>query len=199
MAETKNDTIIDPAIIDRLGGGDEKAFNAIYDHYVERLYYFALRFVESEEAKDIVSEAFILLWDKRADFDHSKRLQHYLFLLVRNKCFNYLKRELMKLNKQAEVLRQFEMTDEEDLDLEHLKTELVSRIYQEAEALPTRIRQVFLLSFAEGLSPTAIAEKLGLSIQTVKNQKLTAVRLLKAALGERALLLSMLILLCSEN
>jgi RNA polymerase sigma-70 factor (family 1) len=189
----------DLSMIERLRTGDEKAFNALYRHYHERLYYFALRFVEEADAKDVVSEAFIALWNKRTDFDSMNAVQHFLFVLVRNKCFYLLKHALMKMDKQAELLHQLETAGETDLELEHLTTELVKHIYTEADALPPRLKSVFLLSFAEGLKPAEIAERLGVSVQTVSNQKLRAIRVLKVALGQRHLLLSMLVILHGEG
>lgn len=186
-------------VVARFAAGEEGAFTTLFDHYRQRLYYFALRFVTEADAQDIVSEAFIGLWQKRADFVHPAAVQHYLFVAVRNRCLKLLRHELVKMHHQDEMLHRLETMGEEQLDLERLTGELVKHIYAEVAQLPPRLREVFLLSFRDGLKPADIAARLQLSVQTVSNQKLSAIRLLRQALGDRAHLLSLLVLLCLER
>lgn len=188
----------DAQLVQLFRTGSEEAFSIIYKRLYQRLYFFALRFVPEMDAKDMVAEAFISLWQKREDFTEFPAIQHFLFILIRNRCLNLLKHELMKTEKQAEILQQLTLTDEEDLDLQHLQAELVKLIYAEVERLPQKMRAIFLLSFQEGLKPAAIAEQLQLSVQTVRNQKVTALRLLREALGNRAPLLLLLMLVTEK-
>src|SRR5690606_38945616 len=57
---------------------------------------------------------------------------------------------------------------------------------QEIEAMPDKMREVFLLSRFENLSAAQISEKLGISIQTVRNQISMALKRLKARFGDKA-------------
>ncbi len=190
---------IDETFADRLRSGEEPAFRAIYSLYYQRLYFFALRFVSEADAQDMVAEAFVSLWQKRTDFPEVAPILHYLFVHVRNAAYTLLKREAMKLTRQADILHRLELANEEDLHLEHLQNQLVAEIYREVDQLPQGLRTVFLLSFKEGLKPAAIAKRLGVSVQTVRNQKVSAIRLLRNALGDRAFLLSLLLLVASEG
>lgn len=181
--------------VHRFQNGDEKAFATIYDHFYQRVYFFALRFVQEPDARDVTSEAFIKLWNKREDFDDLEAIGSFLFVLVRNRCFDMLRHEVVKNEKQPELIRLLESSNENDLFLEQVRAELIRLIYREVEKLPARMKEVFLLSFAEGLKPAEIATRLQISTQTVSNQKLTAIKLLKAALGNHASILLLLVLL----
>lgn len=185
--------------VHRFQDGDEKAFATIYDHFYQRVYFFALRFVQEPDARDVTSEAFIKLWNKREELSTLEAISGFLFVLVRNRCFDLLRHEEVKNQKRPELIRLLESSQENDLFLEQVRSELIRLIYQEVDKLPGRMKEVFLLSFAEGLKPAEIATRLRISAQTVSNQKLSAIRLLKAALGDRATLLLLLILLHSAE
>lgn len=189
----------DQEVINGLQRGEERAFNAIYEQLHKRLYYFALRFVPDHDARDVVAEAFAAVWEKRADFAQYGQVQHYLFVTVRNKCLKLLKHELVKMRNQDALLHRLATMGEADFDMEPFTEELIRYIYAEVDRLPPRMREVFLLSFREGLKPAAIAERLQLSVKTVRNQKVTAIQLLRSSLGDRAHLLSLLLLLYSES
>jgi RNA polymerase sigma-70 factor (ECF subfamily) len=179
--------------------GDERAFAQLYDQFYERLYFFACRFVNGAEAKDVTSEAFIQLWSKRGNFDTLAAVRHFLFVVVRNKCFDILKHEVVKSKKHDELVYLLDKSEEDSLFLEQVKSELIRMISTEVDKLPTKMKENFLLSFAEGLKPAAIAERLQISVQTVSNQKLSAIRILQSALGNQSLLLSLLVLLYADH
>ena len=59
----------DEDIIKRFAQGDERAFRVLYDRYAAGLRYFASKYVDDDaEIEDIVQDAFVALWEKRADF-----------------------------------------------------------------------------------------------------------------------------------
>ena len=52
----------------------------------------ARRIVEDEDvAKDLVQEIFIRLWEKRKTYDFQEMTDIFLYVSVRNKCFDYLR------------------------------------------------------------------------------------------------------------
>ncbi|MBV4358893.1 RNA polymerase sigma-70 factor [Pinibacter aurantiacus] len=196
MSSTQPNT--NETIVAAFQHGDERAFTQLYDQFYERLYFFACRFVNEAEAKDVTSEAFIQLWNKRANFDSLASVRHFLFVVVRNKCFDILKHEIVKTKKHDELVYLLDKSDEDALFLEQVRSELIRMIYNEVDKLPPKMKEIFLLSFAEGLKPGAIAQRLQISVQTVSNQKLSAIKILQAALGNQSLLLSLLILLYAD-
>lgn len=179
--------------------GDEQAFATIYQHFHQRAFLFARKFVTEQDAKDITSEAFIKIWNKRTELDNIQSISGLLFSMVRNRCIDLVRHQVMKDQKQEEIINLLESSEENDLDIEQVKAELVRKIYDEVEKLPARTKEIFLLSFQQGLRPALIAQRLQLNVQTVRNQKLTAIKLLQEALGQRANLLYLLILFSADS
>ena len=69
-----------------------KEFEKLFCENYSRLYYFAYDFVEDiETSKDIVSEVFASIWKEKGRMDKDKILG-YLYVSVRNQCFNHLKK-----------------------------------------------------------------------------------------------------------
>lgn len=186
-------------MLSRLAKGDEQAFTNIFRHYHQRVYYFALKFVEEQDARDVAAESFIQLWNKRSEFGETSSIANFLFVATRNRCYNILRTRITHDRKQAELISQLEQTAEPDLFIEQVRAELIGLIKEEVAKLPARMKEIFLLSFEEGLKPAEIASRLQLSVQTVSNQKLTAIRLLREALGSRNIFLLLLIIGQSEK
>ena len=186
-------------ITQSLRAGDERAFTSVFSQYHQRVYYFALKFVAEQDAKDVTAECFIQLWNKRAELKHADGIPGFLFVTARNRCFNLLRQQTIHTRKHAELLHELEQAETPDLFVEQVRAELIGLIKDEVARLPARMREIFLLSFEEGLKPAEIASRLQLSVQTVSNQKLTAIRLLREALGSRDILLLLLVLSESEK
>ena len=77
------------SLISLVKENDEAAFKEIYERYSALLYVFAFKKLKNEdEAKDIVQEIFIALWDKRTDLNFHTSLSSYLFRAIRNRALN---------------------------------------------------------------------------------------------------------------
>jgi RNA polymerase sigma-70 factor (ECF subfamily) len=176
--------------------GSQEAFTTVYRLLQQRVYWFARKFVEdTEDARDLTAESFVQLWQQNHSFPSLDAVTAFLYVTVRNKCFNLLKHRQMKAGRQEELLRQLQDREQGDFFEEQVQLQLVRRIYAEVDKLPSRMKEVFLLSYRDGLKPAEIAERLQIKPQTVTNQRVTAVRLLQDALGKDLLLAPLLLLL----
>lgn len=176
----------DYELMSRFALGHRDAFDQVYNEFSARLYHFARRFVEQEaEAEDIAADAFIKLWVKKGDFPTLDTIAVFLHKTVRNRCLDYLKHEQVKQKKKEELIRLLESTPEADFSHELVMMKLMEKIYREVDKLPAKMRTIFYLSYKEGLKPAQIAAKLDLSVQTVKNQRVSAMKLLKAAIKDQ--------------
>jgi RNA polymerase sigma-70 factor (family 1) len=176
-----------PHIIQRFRNGEQKAFSFIYKEYYQRVLYFSMRYVSESNAQDITAEAFIQLWEKRMDFNDSGSIVQFLFVAARNKCLNMLRHHEVRNSHEAALIEHLEKSSQETLELEVVRLELIKLLQKEVDKLPEKTREVFILSFEEGLKPLQIAEKLGVSVKTVSNQKLTAIKLLRTAVAKHPL------------
>ena len=163
--------------------GDERALKYLFDQYNKSLVYYAISLIgQAQEAEEIVSECFNKLWQHRERLKTPVNIKAYLYAIVRNDCFNYLllKKRTRKKNEQlTSVLQQ------QDILTLETETELLERIYRQAQQLPGRCKCVFLLFYKEGKTKTEIACQLGITVKTVRNYISRAKQLLIIELSRR--------------
>lgn len=177
--------------------GSTEAFTTVYKNLYRRVYWFAKKFVDDpEDARDLTAEAFIQVWQQNETFKDLNAVEAFLHVIVRNKCFNLLKHQQMKAGKQDELLRQLQEREEGDFSEELMQLQLVSRIYAEVNKLAPRMKEIFLLSYQDGLKPAEIAALLQIKPQSVINQRITAIKTLQLALGKDFMLSAMLLMEC---
>lgn len=196
LALTENEIQDEVVLMQQFRAGSEDAFTTVYRRLYQRVYWFARKFVaEKEDARDLTAETFVQLWQHNNTFPTLDAVAAFLYITVRNKCYNLLKHRQMKAGRREELLRLLNEREQDDFFEEQVQLQLVSRIYKEVNKLAPRMKEVFLLSYRDGLKPAEIAERLQIKVQTVTNQRVTAVRLLQAALGKDFMLSSLLLLL----
>jgi RNA polymerase sigma-70 factor (family 1) len=173
----------DQQLIALLKDSSQPAFTQIYDRYQSLLFIYACKITKDEnEAEDIVQEVLFYLWDKRhvLTFEHS--LSSYLYSAVRYKFFNLLDHKKVRVN-YAESFQAFIDQDSVQADYMVREKELSQLIEKEISLLPEKMREVFELSRKQHLSHKEIAERLGISEKTVKNQVNNALKSLRVRLG----------------
>jgi len=196
VALAKNVIQDEVVLMQQFRAGSEEAFTTVYRHLYQRVFWFARKFVEeTEDARDLTAETFVQLWQQNDTFPTLDAVAAFLYVTVRNKCYNLLKHRQMKAGRRDDLLRQLNERGDNDFFEEQVQLQLVSRIYEAVNKLPPRMKDIFLLSYRDGLKPAEIADLLQIKPQTVINQRVTAVRLLQSALGKDLMLSSLLVLL----
>ncbi len=184
LVQLKNDDLhITPEIIGLLRRGNILAYDHIYNRYCHKLYLFALRILKDEsDAEDIVQEVFIKLWEQRNHLDDHKQLNSFLFTITYNICINLLRKRISS-TKYLEHLRLSSSSHNfEDQDIEAEINELKQQIEKLIGSLPERQKEVFLAHRQEGLTYSEIADKLGISENTVENHMSRALKFLRMRL-----------------
>ena len=178
-------------------------FERIYINNFARFKRFAKEYVLSEqEAENIVQDVFLSLWERRDRINGGINLQAYLFTSIKNKCVDYLRRQLtnkeLKHSMEAELRRTLSLNYEsleeisDDIFSENTIEELISK---SLEKLPERCRQIFIKSRIEGKKQSEIAQELNISLNTVESQMGIAYRKLRQEL--KNILPLLCFLLCS--
>lgn len=165
--------------------GDERAFEQLFNKYWNDLFKIAYRRLHSvEDAKDIVQDVFLSLWNNINNITIEESLGGYLYTALRNKIFNLLEKNKNRLNKLMK--EQFVPAGhEETIFSNYCAKEFREFISQQLESMPAKMRQIYLLSKEEYLTNAEIAGMLNLSGQTIKNQLHNALgRLRSVALKE---------------
>lgn len=174
--------------------GDEKAMRKLYTLYYLPLCYFNQKIINySQEAEDISTESFLKLLQKRKDFESLAEIKSFLFTVSKNACLDFLRKEKRhnKFNQEISLLSPLE---ELFIDQEMISAKVLQSVYAEIENLPNKCQQVFKSIYIEGSSTSEIAKEMGISVQTVLNQKGKALRKIRLALSYENLF-SMAILL----
>jgi len=177
-------------LINGFRNGEEVSVRHLYHLHYRALCYFAEQLVsDKQEAEDIAVESFIKLLQKKTDFNNLSDIKSFLYTTTRNACFDLLRKNKVKdkSNRELEYLAQ---PDDQFGEAEMITAKVLQTIYAEMENLPSQCRKVFTSIFIEGKTTAAIAEEMGISSQTVLNQKSKALQTLRFALYKEGLLSS---------
>ncbi len=163
--------------------GSELAFRQLFDKYWNDLFIITYRRTRSaEDAKDILQDVFLSLWNNIDSINVEDSLGGYLYASVRNRVFNHLEKKQLRLHWLMQ--QPFYPAESESTILSTLGTkELRQHIQQQILAMPVRMQLIYRLSKEEQLSHAQIASLLDLSIQTVKNQQHLALNRLRKSLA----------------
>lgn len=161
---------------------DLLTFESLFKEHYNFLLLVSFQVVNDQDiAQDVVQQFFIDVWSKR-DPRHIQNFQAYASRAVRNLSISHLRKlsaELSKNEQYQQSIPTMELDDlsktfrkEADQNTENFVHHLIS-------LLPPKRRQVFLDFVVDGLSYEQIAEKHGISINTVKTQMQRSYQFLK--------------------
>ena len=172
-------------------------FEKLYKLYYPKMFAFAKNYVPAnEDAENIVQDVFLILWERKEEIEISFTLTTYLFTLVKNRCLNFLRHKLIEeeYNSQLKEELGFKLYALETFDYSYLSEEELQEVIRRAlDTLPERCREVFIKSRIEGLKYKEISDELGISVNTVENQMVTALKKLRVALKDYLPLLLFLV------
>lgn len=176
-------------LVRKVRNGDRVAFNELYRiHYLSLLSYAEL-LLDADEAKDVVQDVFLNVWIHRENLNETLSVRSYLLHSVYNSALNILK----KKGYSSEYISSFEseikqmgsvLYDPDSNDIIHrlYNQELKISIDAAINSLPTRCKEVFILSYLDGLPSKEISSKLGISLSTVENHIYSALKQLREKL-----------------
>lgn len=172
--------------IKKFQGGDHVAFSICFDRYYAPLCYFAKGFLPGSPAiaADVVQDAFERLWERHADFGQEASIRSFLYVTVKN--------AIMDMHRHDRVVRKHsEMqsgeTEMQETMLERMiEAEMLADVHRALQQLPEGCRSVLNLGYFHGLRNAEIARQLQVSVNTVKSQKMRAIRLLKELFAKPA-------------
>ncbi len=159
----------------KLKEGNPSAFEELFKQTFPRMLGYCSLFIQDKaQANDLVQECFVRLWEKRFTIHPQQSVESLLFVMLRNRCLNYLrdqKTELIdrSLNTLGESdlqhLYQLDFTGREEKKLEET---LIEAIRESVENLPEKRKLVFIKAKIEGKKNKEIAEELGISVKAVE-------------------------------
>lgn len=173
----------------RIAASDEQAFSQAHDLFKARLFFYAKKFrLEWEEVKDVVAEAFLGLWNGRAQLQSNDHLKNFLYFAVRNNALKVLDNK----GHQQSYLNSLHQPEEADNDLisnRMIEAEMGQILANAIAQLAPDYRRIFELSYYEEKNPREIAKILAMNPATVRSQKRRAIEMLRTWIHKRSFLL----------
>jgi RNA polymerase sigma-70 factor (family 1) len=189
----KGDACFENEIVLQLSKKDTVALRTLVEAYFPVLCRFAEKFVsDPSTAQDIVQETFIKFWQYEGHFESFSGLKAFLYTVTRNGCLN-LQRGREREKKRYQSILSPDIPEEDPIYDEIIRLEYLQQVNQAIRELPLKMREVFLLSFEEGLSIEEIAQKMNISVKTVRNQKYKSLVLLRKRFARSAVELVLLL------
>jgi RNA polymerase sigma-70 factor (family 1) len=174
-------------LINSFRRGDETAVKQLYTLHYQALCYYADRMIRNkEEAEDIAVESFLKLLQKKDDFDKLRDIESFLFTATRNLCIDLLRRTKRR-EQDHQTIAFLHDADKFQEDKEMVTAMVLQTIYAEIEHLPQQCKLVFRSIFIDGKTTAQIAADMGISPQTVLNQKTKALNILRNKLDQEGL------------
>ena len=174
---------VESDILHLLKVGDEQCMRMIFKDYYRALCVYALKYLATvEDAEDVVQNVLIAFWENRKGSAFEGSLRAYLFGAVTKASFKFLERNGQIVFRDIEE-RADHFFEEMTYDEEELKA-IKDRLYREIELLPENARKVFNAIVLEGLTYKEVAERLNVSVNTVKTHYSHALKKLRERLGD---------------
>ena len=164
MTQTERD------MITRCQQGDKEAFRWVVQTHQRMLFSLALKMLcDEEEAKDVVQDTFIRVWQRIREYDSDKAFTTWIYTIASRLCLDRLKRmsRIIAMPDDEMVVRRFATESDSPRVLEN--QEWVSIVRTMAEGLSDKQRLVFTLCQLEGLSSEEAQEITGLDARQVKS------------------------------
>ncbi len=176
--------LLDKNIVDALRQGDEQVFETIFRTYYERLCNYANTILnDMDEAEEMVQGAFLTVWEKHDTLEIHTSVKSYLYRAVHNSCLNRVKHYKVRKTYGDSVKNQTELLHD-DASQDLIGSELDAIVANAIDSLPDQCRLVFKLSRFENLTYAEIAEQLGISVKTVENHMVKALKVLREKLKD---------------
>ena len=177
------------ALVKALKEGNQLAFRIEYKTYAAQTFSLAFKYLLNKElAEDAVQNLFLKLWLKKEEIDETKPINRYLFTMLKNDLLNTLRDSKKNIYLLEDCLSMV-LELEDNSQNENLKQEQMNIIQQALEQLSPQRRKVFEMKVSGKYSNQEIADKLNLSINTIKFQYSQSLKQIRATVGELSLLL----------
>jgi RNA polymerase sigma-70 factor, ECF subfamily len=184
-------TQIEAEITIRIRRGDERAFKTVFHTLYSPLVYFANEYVgDKETGRNLVQNAFMKLWEKRADLKETENLKSYLYTITRNECISHLRHQkVIRQHIEKNTLHPEDLALNlealNELDFNQIDLDNIQQIIQQTiDKLPERCREVFVLSRYAQLKNHEIATRLQITEKAVESNITRALKILRENLKD---------------
>ncbi len=179
----KSDQLIeDTFLLQRMQQGDKKSFDTLFRKYYPMLCAYAHRFVDLEDAEEIVQDTLLWLWENKKTLIIKTSLSAYLFKMIHHRALNRLAQQ-DAINRANTLFYEKMQEMLQDTDYYQIE-ELTRRIKDAVNLLPPSYREAFVMHRFHDMSYKEIAAILNVSTKTVDYRIQQALKQLKIELKD---------------
>jgi RNA polymerase sigma-70 factor (ECF subfamily) len=183
-----SETLIRKAFAENPNEGIQRLFHC----YHSLLCSHAVRFVSSKAiAEDIVSDIFYEFHSRELYRTITTSYRAYLFASVRNRSFDYVRRETRRSNS-LEYASHLSIQSAQEPDSITQYEDLCQDVEAAIDAMPVKRRQIYIMHRFDGRKSLDIANELGVSVRTVEAHLYQALRQIKEQLSAKWFVLLLL-------
>ncbi|NDV79307.1 RNA polymerase sigma-70 factor [Dysgonomonas sp. 511] len=144
---------------------------------------FARQILMSEEdAEDVSQDIYLKLIDMPEIWNNLEKRNNYLFKMVKNHIFNFIKHKNIERKYQQGQVDKNPIIEEFGIDDKLHAKEIELILTYAIEQMPERRKEIFKMSRFEGKSNASIAQLLDMSVRTVERHLYLALADLKKKL-----------------
>jgi RNA polymerase sigma-70 factor, ECF subfamily len=167
---------IDDALLERVAGGDQDAFGALYDRVGATVHGLALRVVRDPSlAEEVTQEVFLAVWQQAARYDRSQSpARSWILTIAHRRAVDAVRREQSSRDR---IGRAASMIPQRPVDV--VSEEVIERataidgdrqLTRALASLTSLQRTAIELAYFEGLTYAQVAERLQIPVPTAKTR-----------------------------
>lgn len=164
----------DAKLVRAAQGGDESAFNALYERYDRVVHALLLSRVSRDEVDDLVQDVFLTAWKRLDDLRDAAAFGGWIAMIARNRATDFHRRAHEYVEMPADLASPGAASD----------TAEANHALAAIRALPGAYRETLMLRLVEGLTGPEIAERTGLTPASVRVNLHRGMKMLREKLHE---------------
>ena len=170
--------------------GEQLGFSYLFDKYFSRLSFFGWKIIQNRaDADEVAADSLQKAMSQCEKFAIEEDVRRFLYAIVKNRCFDIQRFKDRARHMRTDVItEEFDFTDNNNILIEIIRTEVVASIHTELELLPKQRKDILKLFFIDGLKIDEIAKKLHLQADNVRSSKAKGIKDLRILINQKKLL-----------
>jgi RNA polymerase sigma-70 factor (ECF subfamily) len=174
------------ALLRLVAAGNMQAYQQLFEMYWDQVYGTGLRLTKApEQAKDLVQDIFLKVWDNREKLQGVRNFSAYLYMTTKNLIHDQVRSRVFRESNREFLTNYFAYTESSPQLL--LEQKEMGEVLEAAiNKLPPKLREVINLRRLEGLSHKEIAIRLNISYISSKTYMVRALMALRKEMSRHA-------------
>lgn len=175
----------DEFIVERLKSNDLAAYDELYLKYFKLLCASAYFLLKSEsDAKDLVQNLFMDIWDKKLYLHFHNDVKGYLLLAIKNRSLNFIKKQKVA-EKRAHGFTMVCDTQENEVTDEDTQEKLRDKLNDMLSNMKGQKRAAITMVYFNDKKYSEAAEGMGIGVNSFKTHLKAAIKKLREGMNPK--------------